>query len=60
MTWLEIIHIVAVAALTLLIIISLFWWVFALAHGVFALGPFIGLMAGIAVSGILLDREPTK
>ncbi|KFI76570.1 hypothetical protein [Bifidobacterium mongoliense] len=60
MSLIEWIHVIVMAVLAVLIIISLFWWVFALANGIFAMGPFIGLMAGIAVSGILSDREHTK
>ena len=57
MSLIEWIHIIAMAVLAVLIIISLFWWVFALANGVFALGPFLSLMAGIIIAGLLSDKE---
>lgn len=47
-----ILSIVLTAVLALVIIVSLLWWVSGLAHGVFALGPFISLMVGITVAGI--------
>ena len=53
----EWIRIIVMAVLAVLIIISLFWWVFAIANGIFALGPFLGLMAGIIIAGLLSDKE---
>ena len=56
----EWIHIIAMAALALLIIISLIWWINALTHGIFALTPFITMMTGITVASILTDREHSR
>lgn len=52
--------IVMTAVLALVIIISLLWWVSGLAHGVFALTPFITMMTGITIAGILTDREHSR
>lgn len=57
MSLIEWIRIIVMAVLAVLIIISLFWWVFAIANGIFALGPFLSLMAGITIAGILSDKE---
>lgn len=52
-------YVILTAVLALVIIISLLWWVAGLAHGVFALGPFISLMIGITVAGICSgERRP--
>lgn len=60
MTTLEWLHSLLTAVLALAIIISLIWWVNALANGVFALTPFITMMTGITIAGILTDKEHTR
>ena len=52
--------VILTAVLALVIIISLIWWVSALANGVFALTPFVTMMTGITVAGILTDREHSR
>lgn len=53
----EWIHIIAMAVLALIIIISFLWWAIGLAHGIFPLTQFITLMAGIIIAGLLSDKE---
>ena len=48
----ELMHSLVMAALAILITVSLFWWVYALSNGIFALAPFFSLLAGLTVAGI--------
>ena len=60
MTSIEWLRALTTAALALLIIISLIWWINALTNGIFALTPFITMMTGITIAGILTDREHSR
>ena len=60
MTSIEWLRALTTAALALLIIISLIWWINALTHVIFALTPFITMMTGITVASILTDREHSR
>ena len=45
--------VVVMAVLLLVMFFGFAWWIYALARGVFAVGPFVALMASIIVAGIL-------